>query len=90
MLQASQAVHTTGVNFESIGVIVACIAVMLTIMGMYIARRDHAQEKIKTEIADAINHQTEVLLAKLETKETVSRISERLTSVETAMKDIRR
>jgi hypothetical protein len=81
-------VHTTGVNWQSIGVIAAIIGVAVTVILAMLARRDRRMEQqnteIKDEISNAVNHLSEVLLARLETKETVSKISERLARLEGA------
>lgn len=92
MKLAVATVHTTGVNWESVSVIVALVTVLMTVVLWIISRRDRRQQQenqaVKQEIADAINHQSEVLLAKLETKDTVARISERLAAVEAALRRV--
>ena len=91
----AQAVHTTGVNWESVATIVAIVGVVQGFLFWLFARRDKARDDKADEVrqmiadamhdqAEALNHQTEMLMAKLETKETVSRISERLARVEGA------
>lgn len=82
------AAHATAINWQSIGAIAAVLAIFLGLMTWYLTRRDTRQaaqnEAIKQEIADAVGHLGERLEAKLETKETVSRISERLARLEGA------
>lgn len=90
MLSAVVNVKSTGINWESVAAIVALMSVVVTIMLYVITRRDRQtsveNQEIKQEISSAVDRLQEVLLAKLETKETVSRISERLARVEGAMK----
>jgi membrane protein implicated in regulation of membrane protease activity len=85
---AAIAVRTTGVNWESVSAICAIVAVMLTFVIWIFNRRDVKQQaenqQIRNDITESVNHLSEVLLAKLETKETVSRISERLARLEGA------
>jgi hypothetical protein len=76
---AAAVVHTSGINWESIGTILggfAAIAAVLVTLG------ERRQAAIKNEIADSVNHLSEVLQAKLETKDTVNRLSERIARVE--------
>lgn len=97
-------VHTTGINWESLGVIIGALSVIVVLMLWFFDRRDRrrladAQQmerereqrenarlaenaELRREFTEAMAHLSDVLLAKLETKETVSRISERLSHVE--------
>lgn len=105
---AMQSVHTTGINWESLGAIVGIISVIIVLMLWYFDRRDRRRladaqalerdrEKreddraaenmdLRREFTSAITNLSEVLTAKLETKETVARISERLAHVEGLLK----
>lgn len=87
-LLSEATVHTNGINWQSVGAIIAGITVILTIMGWIFARRDRKNEvqneAIKQEISTAIDNLSTVLLAKLETKEKVAQISERLARLEGA------
>jgi hypothetical protein len=82
-------VQTTGVNWESVGVIIAAISVIVTVMLWIFARQDKRREHTAIELRDdmrhALDHLSDVLTAKLETKDTVARISERLARVEAVM-----
>jgi hypothetical protein len=82
-------VHTSGVNWESLSVILVAIGVAFSVFTWVILRRDSKRqvqnEEIKTEIKVAVDHLAEVLLLKLETKETVSKIESRLSRIEGAM-----
>jgi uncharacterized membrane protein len=84
----AEAVRTTGINWESVSAICAIVAIMLTFVIWIFNRRDVKQQaenqQIRNDITESVNHLSEVLLAKLETKETVSRISERLARLEGA------
>jgi hypothetical protein len=88
VIGAVAAVHTVGINWESIGVIAAIVGVGFSIVVWITARRDARSqlrnEDIKNEINVSVNHLSDVLLARLETKETVARISERLARLEGA------
>lgn len=88
VILSSATVHTSGINWESLAAIAGILVIVQSALFWVIARRDKKREdqseEVKVLIADAINHQTEVLLSKLETKETVAKISERLARVEGA------
>jgi hypothetical protein len=96
----TEAVRTTGINWESVGVIVSLVGVLVGAILWWLTRRDQRlrnaaelrdqQQRaenlaIKQEISSAVGQLSEVLLAKLETKDTVSRISERLARVEASI-----
>lgn len=80
------AVHTVGVNWASIAVIFGgfgtCVATLIYYQERRNSKTDKQNQVTQQEIADAVNHLSDVLMAKLETKETVARISERLARVE--------
>lgn len=93
ILLANAVVHTTGINWESVTAIVGIVAIIQAMLFWLFTRRDKKRddeaEAVRHQIAEAmqqqteaLNHQTDMLLAKLETKETVARISERLARVE--------
>jgi Flp pilus assembly protein TadB len=85
-MQASHYVQTTGINWESVGAIAALVGVILTVLLWIFTRQDKRRENINKDLRDdmttALNHMADVLTAKLETKDTVARISERLARVE--------
>jgi uncharacterized membrane-anchored protein YhcB (DUF1043 family) len=100
MQAVTQSVRTTGINWESVGVIVSLVGVLVGAILWWLTRRDQRlraaadlrdqqqraeNQSIKQEIASAVGQLSEVLLAKLETKDTVSRISERLARVEASI-----
>lgn len=77
--------HTTGINWQSLGVIAALIGIAVTILLFMIARKDkkHDQEArdLKEQIGVAIDTNSsaitalgQLLEAKLETKEAVNQI----------------
>lgn len=85
---AQEVVRTTGINWESVS---AIGAILLILQGLFFwsvqrreRKRDAEQDEVRREISESVNHLSEILLAKLETKETVARISERLARVEGA------
>lgn len=86
---AAQAVRTTGINWESvaaIGVIVGIlVTVLLWVFGRQDKRRELATKELRQDMTNSIDHLSEVLTAKLETKDTVARITERIARVEAVM-----
>lgn len=72
-------VTTTGINWESVLTIVSSIIIIIGAITAWVGR----------QITHAINDLSDKLEAKLETKETVSSINVRLTSLETKVTDIR-
>ena len=76
---AQSAVHTTGLNWESLAVIFGGFA---TVAGIMLAWTEHRQRAMKDQIADAVNHLSDVLQAKLETKDAVNAINIRLARLE--------
>lgn len=85
---ADAVVRTTGINWESVAAIAAIMGALIALMTFWITRRDRTQRdlnaQMESSITDAVNHLSDVLMAKLETKETVARISERLARLEGA------
>lgn len=96
---AAQIVRTVGINWESVGVIVAAVGVIVALVVPMVvwlsSRRDRRSEnaldlqraanvELKQDFTDAINHLSDILTAKLETKETVAQISVRLARLEGA------
>lgn len=99
MSALASAVRTTGINWESVAAVAACVAVMVTVVLWLFARVDRrrqaasdkrdaeftrANAELKNEFTQAINHLSDVLTAKLETKEAVAQISVRLARLEGA------
>ncbi len=86
MILATHFAHITAFTWESLSAILVAIGLVGGFVGWYIARKDKRQEERQLQttkaIADSIDHLSEVLMAKLETKEAVARISERLARVE--------
>lgn len=82
---AQEVVRTTGVNWESIAVIGGFVIAAMTFVLTQMSRRN---TQIKNDITASVDNLGEKLMLKLETKESVQRISERLIVVETTLKDI--
>jgi hypothetical protein len=90
---AVQTVHTTGINVASLATILggfaAIVAIMQTFLSRRIQRKDAAHDKeiqdIRSDITTSVDHLSEVLLARLETKQAVSEINARLSRVEGAI-----
>lgn len=85
---AVQAVRTTGINWESVVAITGILALMMTGVLYAFSRRDQRQavqnDELRQEFTAAVNHLSDVLTAKLETKEAVAQISVRLARLEGA------
>lgn len=81
-VSAQEAVKTTGLNWESLSVIVGAFAAVAAVM---LTWTEHRAVNQKTQIADAVNYMAQVLEAKLETKEVVTQISIRLARLEGAL-----
>jgi membrane protein implicated in regulation of membrane protease activity len=92
-------VHTSGINWQEIGVISGIVGILVTLIIWLFNRKDKKRDKendqlrrdqkqltedMRRDITDAVNHLSEVLLAKLETKDTVAAISVRLARLEGA------
>jgi len=75
---ATAVVHTTGINWQSLGVIIAAVATLIGILTWHISRRDaqHRAQILRQEerITHSVDDLRAVLLEKLETKENVAAI----------------
>lgn len=69
MVQAVTTVHTSGINWQSLAAILAGFA---AIAGVLLAWTERRQSGLKNQIADSVNHLSDVLMARLETKEAVA------------------
>lgn len=74
----SAAVHTTGINWESVATIAASVVVVVTAITSWFTR----------QITKAIDNLSTVLQLKLETKDVVNGINLRLRGVEVALNDL--
>lgn len=87
--EAVNTVHTSGINVESIAVILGGFAGVLSVVLAWQIRRDkkHDTEMVdlRKDITTSVDHLSEVLLAKLETKDNVSQINARLSRIEGMM-----
>jgi hypothetical protein len=79
VVTAAAAVHTTGINWESIAVIAGVIVAAL---GFITNRQEKRSTSIETAITTAVRNLAIVLEAKLETKEVVSNLRERIVRLE--------
>ena len=83
-------VHTSGINWASIGTIAGIVFFAFSMMTWFLMRRekrsDEQNEQIKEQISTAVNALGDRLILQLETKEVVAKISERLARVEGAMR----
>jgi hypothetical protein len=77
MWLADTAVHTTGINWESVAVIASSIVIVMAGVTGWFAR----------QITHAIGDLSTKLELKLESKEVVNAINLRLTVIETTVKD---
>lgn len=75
-------------DWTIVGSVTTVFAALFGVVVWYFGRRDRknevANEEIKQEIATAVDNLGKLLLAKLETKEKVAQISERLARLEGA------
>ena len=86
LLAAIPVVHTTGVNIESLAIILGGIAAMASAIVVIQERRTRAirdqADDIRGEIKTAVEHLGDVLTARLETKDKVSTLNARVARVE--------
>jgi uncharacterized membrane protein len=72
---ALQTVHTTGINWQSVAVIVGSLGVfILSAMIWFVALIDRRNRTIRTEISSAVDNLAAVLTARLETKDAVNQL----------------
>lgn len=76
---AVQTVQTTGINWESLSVIVGSFAAVAAVM---LAWTEHRSSGTRQQITDAVTSMSQILEAKLETKEAVNSINIRLARLE--------
>lgn len=70
---AVQTVHTSGINWGSIAVIVCTIVACFIGVATYIERKHTLRnETIKDDIKESVDHLAAILLERLETKENVN------------------
>jgi hypothetical protein len=72
-------VHTTGLNWESLGVIITAI---VAAAGLLITVQERRTKAIRDEIKEAVDHLGQVLTERLETKGSVAVLSERVARLE--------
>lgn len=94
-------VRTTGVNLEGVLAIVLPVIGTIIAVGGYInsrtARREDRREKFlqsiqentQKEITSAVNHLSEVLLERLETKQAVNELKITIASLQTEVRDLK-
>jgi peptidoglycan hydrolase CwlO-like protein len=76
-------VHTSGVNWQSIAVLVVSIVGCFIAVATYIDKRAGSrQEMIKDEIQSSVSHLSDVLSERLETKENVSALKVQLAQLQ--------
>lgn len=75
---AGAVVHTEGINIESLSAILVGVAAIVGVLQTFVYKRQTRLEKAASQMesrtAKAIEDQTAILLAKLETKENVSEL----------------
>jgi hypothetical protein len=76
---AQATVHTSGVNWESVSVIAGVIVATMAFFVGVVNRRSDA---VRGEIKEAVDHLSEVLVGKLETKDAVNSLAQRVTRIE--------
>ena len=80
-IDANMTTQVVGISWQTVGVIIGAFSALITALVVLQERRNRT---IKDEIKSSVDHLSDVLLAKLETKESVARISERLARIEGA------
>lgn len=93
LADAVTTVHTSGLNIESLATILAGFATVVGVLIAFVSRRldkrdtAHSREveELRKDFTEGLNHMAEVLNARLETKQAVSAISDRLSRVEGAL-----
>ena len=80
-------VHTTGIDWESVGTIIGGFAAFATLILIIIWRVTGA---VRREIAESVTHLAEILNSRLETKDTVARLTTRVAVLEERDKRERR
>lgn len=88
---AIQTVKTSGINWPSVlliaGSIVGCIVALL---GFLDIRQRRRQDDIRDEITRAVNHLSDVLLEKLETKDNVNDLKTEVAVMHDQIVDLKR
>jgi hypothetical protein len=83
---AIETVHTSGINIESLAVILggfaACFALLLAWLNRREDRADKRDQATRKEITTAVENLSTVLTAKLETKEVVAGMNVRIARIE--------
>ena len=75
-----QAVHTTGVNWESVAAVAGTVITGVTVTITVLERRSKA---IRSEIRESVDGLREMLSERLETKERVAGLAQRIAVLET-------
>lgn len=94
---AAATVHTTGVNWESVSVIIATVTALSAILMWWFDRREQARsarsqaDKQQTqdairEMGDHLTATMQLQFANLASKDTVAALSERIARVESVLK----
>lgn len=87
---AIQTVHTTGINWSSVAVLIISIVGCFIGVAAYIDRRSAArQDSIKDNIQGSVNHLSEVLMERLETKDNVNALRVEVAQLKTEIADIK-
>jgi uncharacterized membrane protein YgaE (UPF0421/DUF939 family) len=87
VIAAVQPVHTTGINLESVATIVGCVIVVMTFVLSIMERRNRA---IRDDIKNSVDHLSEILLAKLETKDNVAKLQADIAGLKENVRDLNR
>jgi N-glycosylase/DNA lyase len=69
VIAAVSTVHTSGINWESVSVIIGSVVAALVFL---VSLQERRAATIRNDIGEAVNHLAEVLTAKLETKDVVN------------------
>lgn len=82
MILAQSAVHTVGVNWSSVAVIVGGIGgVIIAALAFVVRLMEKRNKQVRDEITNAVNNLGAILEAKLETKDSVNQLRIELAEV---------
>lgn len=88
MLELTTAiVHTTGINWESVGAILGGVAAFLTVVGAFVS---YIIRGVRLEIKDSVEQLGIVLTERLETKQSVAALTVRVAVLESKADNGRR
>lgn len=90
MATTVQTVHTSGVNWASVSVLVVSIVGCFIAVATYIDKRAGTrQDNIKDNIQGSVDHLSQVLMERLETKDNVNALRVEVAQLKTEIADMK-